>query len=141
MSGRTEYIHTHKLHCGSFYSIVVPEAKYFFFSRMFPATWALVPVNMMLKIVKHPELSAFFFLLLPFFSGFSLRFHIYFCHALQISARWVMSTIFMFRHGSLATNKNITTRGITYNIQRNNVLNDNEFTDSLELTLICSVVG
>lgn len=39
-----------------------------------------------------------------------------------------MSTIFMFRHGSLATNKNITTRGITHNIQRNNVLNDNEFT-------------
>lgn len=42
-----------------------------FFSRMFPATWALVPVNIMLKIVKHPELSAFF-LLLPFFHFFRI---------------------------------------------------------------------
>lgn len=27
--------YTHKLHCGSFYSIVVPEAKYFFFPECF----------------------------------------------------------------------------------------------------------
>lgn len=86
-----------------------------FFSRMFPATWALVPVNIMLKIVKHPELSAFFCCCLFFiFSGFSLRFHILLPCTLNICAL------------SHVDNFYVSTRFISHEQKHNNQRNNTQ---------------